>query len=263
MIVLIAVVALLAGSPEPARPFSASTRCSGSIRNRRRRPHHRADLGHLVSPLHPADVLLHAGCPKAACRSAPRCAPGLRELKNTLGELKDRRGILRFLIARMIYQDGVNGLLILGGTFAAGMFGWATIEIGIYGIILNVVAIFGCLIAGRSMHASARRSCRHQPDAAAARHAGIVSTGPGYTLFGLVAAADRRFRRPVRHRCGEGLYRLRPADRARLRTRCRLRRAPIWRAASARRGRPLFRHLRPFRPRHEFHGDLLFSLMTL
>ncbi|MGO8654031.1 hypothetical protein ACC839_38155, partial [Rhizobium ruizarguesonis] len=25
----------------------------------------------------------------------------------------------------MIYQDGVNGLLILGGIFAAGMFGWA------------------------------------------------------------------------------------------------------------------------------------------
>ena len=45
----------------------------------------------------------------------------------------------------MIYQDGVNGLLALGGAFAAGMFGWATIEIGIYGIILNVVAIFGCL----------------------------------------------------------------------------------------------------------------------
>ncbi|EJZ20820.1 major facilitator superfamily protein [Rhizobium sp. Pop5] len=74
---------------------------------------------------------------------------GLRELRNTLGELKERRGILRFLIARMIYQDGVNGLLILGGVFAAGMFGWATIEIGIYGIILNIVAILGCLLAGR------------------------------------------------------------------------------------------------------------------
>ncbi len=43
-----------------------------------------------------------------------------------------RRMILRFLIARMLYQDGVNGLLILGGTFAAGMFGWATLEIGLF-----------------------------------------------------------------------------------------------------------------------------------
>src|SRR5690606_8572234 len=31
---------------------------------------------------------------------------GLRELKNTLHELKDRAGMLRFFIARMIFQDG-------------------------------------------------------------------------------------------------------------------------------------------------------------
>ena len=29
-------------------------------------------------------------------------------------------------------------LLGLGGAFAAGMFGWLTAEIGVYGIILNV-----------------------------------------------------------------------------------------------------------------------------
>ena len=49
----------------------------------------------------------------------------------------------------MIYQDGVNALLALGGTFAAAMFGWSITEIGIYGIILNVVAIVGCLVASR------------------------------------------------------------------------------------------------------------------
>jgi MFS transporter, UMF1 family len=74
---------------------------------------------------------------------------GVSELKETLGEVRQRPGIFRFLVSRMIYQDGVNGLLLLGGTFAAGMFGWITIEIGVFGIILNVVAIFGCLVASR------------------------------------------------------------------------------------------------------------------
>ncbi|MDC7744205.1 MFS transporter [Rhizobium binxianense] len=112
---------------------------------------------------------------------------GLRELKNTLAELKERRGILRFLIARMIYQDGVNGLLILGGVFAAGMFGWATIEIGIYGIILNVVAIFGCLIAGRiDKGVGSKVTVVISLTMLLVATIGIISTGPGYTLFGLI-----------------------------------------------------------------------------
>ncbi|MDR9783166.1 MFS transporter [Rhizobium redzepovicii] len=112
---------------------------------------------------------------------------GLREVKNTLGELKERRGILRFLIARMIYQDGVNGLLILGGIFAAGMFGWATIEIGIYGIILNVVAIFGCLIAGRiDKGVGSKVTVVISLTMLLLATIGIISTGPGYTLFGLL-----------------------------------------------------------------------------
>ncbi|MDK4733449.1 MFS transporter [Rhizobium sp. CNPSo 3490] len=112
---------------------------------------------------------------------------GLRELRNTLGELGERRGILKFLIARMIYQDGVNGLLILGGVFAAGMFGWATIEIGLYGIILNVVAIFGCLIAGRiDKGVGSKITVVISLTMLLLATIGIISTGPGYTLFGLM-----------------------------------------------------------------------------
>ena len=77
---------------------------------------------------------------------------GLAELRDTLVEARKRPGILRFLIARMIYQDGVNALLALGGTFAAGMFAWSITEIGVYGIILNVVAIVGCLYRQPARH---------------------------------------------------------------------------------------------------------------
>ncbi|RYZ78149.1 MAG: MFS transporter, partial [Moraxellaceae bacterium] len=95
--------------------------------------------------------------------------------------------ILRFLIARMIYQDGVNGLLALGGTFAAGMFGWKTVEMGIYGILLLVVAIVGCYAAGKvdSRIGSKKVVCISLVCLIIAT-VGIVSTGPGYTLLGLV-----------------------------------------------------------------------------
>ncbi|TIW26140.1 MAG: MFS transporter, partial [Mesorhizobium sp.] len=68
----------------------------------------------------------------------PAVREGLSELKSTLGEIRKRSGIFRFLVARMIYQDGVNALLALGGAFAAAMFHWSITEIGLFGIILNV-----------------------------------------------------------------------------------------------------------------------------
>jgi MFS transporter, UMF1 family len=110
---------------------------------------------------------------------------GVSELKETLGEVRQRPGIFRFLISRMIYQDGVNGLLLLGGTFAAVMFGWATMEIGVYGIILNVVAIIGCLVASRvDTLLGSKRVVIFCIVLLILATIGIVSTGPGFTLFG-------------------------------------------------------------------------------
>lgn len=113
---------------------------------------------------------------------------GLGELRRTLGDLKQRPGLVRFLIARMTYQDGVNGLLALGGTFAAGMFGWQTLEMGLYGIMLLVIAIGGCYGAswldgrlGSKAVVVVSLVCL------IVATLGIISTGPGYTLFGLMA----------------------------------------------------------------------------
>jgi MFS transporter, UMF1 family len=112
---------------------------------------------------------------------------GLHELKGTLRELRQRRNIAKFLIARMLYQDGVNGLLILGGTFAAGMFGWATIEIGLYGIILNIVAVFGCIAAGWLDRAfGSKVVVVISLVLLLIATLGIASTGPGYVLLGLL-----------------------------------------------------------------------------
>lgn len=116
---------------------------------------------------------------------------GLASVGATLGELKARRGILRFLVARMIYQDGVNGLLALGGTFAAGMFAWQTMELGIYGIILNVVAIGGCYWASRlDSRLGSKAVVVASLVCLIVATLGIVSTAPGHTLFGLISLPE-------------------------------------------------------------------------
>jgi UMF1 family MFS transporter len=121
-------------------------------------------------------------------RIGPAVRTGLAELKSTLGELRQRTGIVRFLVARMIYQDGVNGLLLLGGAFAVGMFGWQTTEIGLYGIILNVVAIFGCGVASvLDKRLGSKVVVSTTLVMLFVATLGFVSTGPGYTLFGLIA----------------------------------------------------------------------------
>jgi MFS transporter, UMF1 family len=112
---------------------------------------------------------------------------GLAELRDTLFEARKRSGILRFLIARMIYQDGVNAVLALGGSFAAAMFGWSITEIGLYGIILNVVAIIGCLVASRLDTAlGSKVVVLISLVTLTVATIGIVSTAPGSTLFGLI-----------------------------------------------------------------------------
>ncbi len=112
---------------------------------------------------------------------------GLSELASTLREVRQRSGILRFLAARMVYQDGVNALLALGGAFAAAMFGWSITEVGLFGIILNVVAIIGCVVAGTlDTRFGSKVIVQIAIILLLVATIGIVSTGPGYTLFGVL-----------------------------------------------------------------------------
>ena len=74
---------------------------------------------------------------------------GLSELKQTLLELPRRRTLAIFLLANMIYTDGLVSLFAFGGIYAAGTFGWNTIQIGTFGIILAIAGTFGGWIGGK------------------------------------------------------------------------------------------------------------------
>src|SRR5262245_30148748 len=74
---------------------------------------------------------------------------GLSELKQTLAELPKQKSMATFLLANMIYTDGLVSLFAFGGIYAAGTFGWHTIQIGTFGIILAIAGVFGAWIGGK------------------------------------------------------------------------------------------------------------------
>ena len=74
---------------------------------------------------------------------------GMTELKQTLRELPKRKSVAAFLLANMIYTDGLVSLFVFGGIYAAGTFGWNTIQIGTFGIILAVAGTFGAWLGGK------------------------------------------------------------------------------------------------------------------
>ncbi|MGE7370540.1 MFS transporter [Neorhizobium sp. NPDC001467] len=187
MLVLILVVALLAGNPTTGVTILGAEPLFGldpAMGDDARVTGPLSALWYLVFIL-PMFLFTPDATPGLPLRRA--VASGLKELAGTIGELRHRPALLRFLAARMLYQDGVNGLLILGGAFAAGMFGWATIEIGIYGIILNVVAVFSCIAAGWIDRLLGSRTVIIISLALLlVATVGIVSINPESALFGLL-----------------------------------------------------------------------------
>ena len=68
---------------------------------------------------------------------------GLGQLLRTFKEVRRYGNIARFLIARMLYIDGLNTLFAFGGIYAAGSFGMGFQEILVFGILLNVTSGLG------------------------------------------------------------------------------------------------------------------------
>ncbi len=74
-----------------------------------------------------------------------------RSLYSTLAavkELPSQPNLLRYLLARMAYYDGLNAIFAFGGVYAAAQFDWGTTELGLFGIIILLFGVPGCLLGG-------------------------------------------------------------------------------------------------------------------
>lgn len=68
---------------------------------------------------------------------------GLGQLVRTLKGIRRYPGVLRFLVARMIYTDGLNTLFAFGGVYAAGTWNMPVDQVILFGIALNLAAAAG------------------------------------------------------------------------------------------------------------------------
>lgn len=81
--------------------------------------------------------------PSEASRRSP-----FAEIADTLRSLPSHRDMLYFLLARMLYTDGLSAIFAFGGIYGAATFGWGPLELGLFGILLTLTGAFGAVIGG-------------------------------------------------------------------------------------------------------------------
>ena len=89
----------------------------------------------------------HAGMRKMSLLAAAK--QGGLSLWSTVKKLRHFRNALTYLIAFMLYNDGLAAIIAFGGVYASATFGWDTTTLGIFGIVLTVFAIPGAFLGGR------------------------------------------------------------------------------------------------------------------
>ena len=57
--------------------------------------------------------------------------------------------VMKYLLARMIYADGIAVLLVFGGVYVAGVLGWSPSEVIVYGITGSLIGAVGGLVGGK------------------------------------------------------------------------------------------------------------------
>lgn len=73
---------------------------------------------------------------------------GARDLAALFVEARGHRDALVYLASVLLFTDGLTGILVFTGVYAAGALGWGTLELLAYGMILSVFAVAGGLLAG-------------------------------------------------------------------------------------------------------------------
>ena len=74
-----------------------------------------------------------------------------KEIKNTFNQIRNYKQIIRFLLARVVYNDAIITVIAFGGPYAYTQFGFDMDTNGklmIFGIVLNVFAGIGAFLFG-------------------------------------------------------------------------------------------------------------------
>ena len=84
----------------------------------------------------------------AVTRERGILAASFRQLLGTFREVRRYEQIVKFLLARLFYNDGLVTIFAFGGVYAVGTFGFSFEELMIFGIVINVAAGIGAFALG-------------------------------------------------------------------------------------------------------------------
>lgn len=81
-------------------------------------------------------------------RPGMRVGEAIQELRRTFREIGRYRELAKFLLARLVYNDGLGTIFGFIGIFAGTAFGWETSQVLIFGIAANITAGSGAFFFG-------------------------------------------------------------------------------------------------------------------
>lgn len=111
---------------------------------------------------------------------------GLQSLRDNLVHARRYANVMRFLIAYMIYADGLSAVFSFGGIYAAGLFGWDIRTLGLFGVILIVFSSLGAFIGGwADDRLGSRKTVLISVAGLLVALLGVLSIQPASILFGL------------------------------------------------------------------------------
>ena len=76
-----------------------------------------------------------------------RSSNSIKKIKNLIWN-KGLNNLGKFLIARMLYADGLNAIIIMGGIFAVGVFNLEIKDLLILSVLMNITAFIGAIVGG-------------------------------------------------------------------------------------------------------------------
>ncbi len=71
-------------------------------------------------------------------------------LKDSLKRLPSNQSLFAYLGSSMFYRDALNGMYVFGGIYAAGVLGWETVDVGIFGILAAVTGALFAWLGGKA-----------------------------------------------------------------------------------------------------------------
>jgi MFS transporter, UMF1 family len=93
-------------------------------------------------------VLFTPDVPRTGLSIAGAIRKGLSQLRYTISRVTHYKNLAGYLVIRAIYADGMSAVFSFLAGYLSGIFGWETMKIGLYALIVLTVPIFTSFLSG-------------------------------------------------------------------------------------------------------------------